>query len=399
MNLKLLSRLQPSVRNFCFQKKLKPNPRPFFSMNFQPIFKDKRPILIAGPCSAETEEQVLAAAQGLANQNVDLFRAGIWKPRTRPDTFEGVGTPGLKWLQKVKEETDLKTTTEVANAQHVQECLKHEVDVLWIGARTTVNPFSMQEIADALEGIDIPVIVKNPVNPDYKLWVGAIERLHKAGLRRIAAIHRGFSAYGDSKYRNVPRWQMAIDLMQEFPDLEVICDISHICGRRDILAETAQKAFDLNFDGLMVEVHPTPDAAWSDAAQQITPEQFGEMMRGLVRRPLTTDDPDYQFKIENFRQQIDELDEEIIHLIAQRMQLVREIGYEKKDKNVAILQPERWRALVEACRQRAEKNELSREFINLFLEAIHQEAIEQQERILNNGVPQTASTGNFWMAD
>ncbi|GAB4500440.1 MAG: bifunctional 3-deoxy-7-phosphoheptulonate synthase/chorismate mutase type II [Saprospiraceae bacterium] len=368
-------------------------------MNFQPIFNKKRPILIAGPCSAETEEQVLATAQGLKNQDIDLFRAGIWKPRTRPGAFEGIGTPGLKWLRQVKEETGLKTTTEVANAQHVYECLKYGVDVLWIGARTTVNPFSVQEIADALEGTDIPVIVKNPVNPDYKLWVGAIERLHKAGLRRIAAIHRGFSTYGDSKYRNVPRWQMAIDLMQEFPDMEVICDISHICGRRDILAETAQKAYDLNFDGLMVEVHPTPDTAWSDAAQQITPSQFSEMVGSLVRRAVTTDDPDYQLKIENFRQQIDELDEEIIHLIAQRMQLVREIGYVKKDKNIAILQPERWRALAEACRRRADKNELSREFTNLFLEAIHQEGIEQQERIMNDGMKASAIVSDLWIND
>jgi len=369
-------------------------------MQFLPIFNKKSPILIAGPCSAETEEQVLATAHSLVNQNIDLFRAGIWKPRTRPGAFEGIGTPGLKWLRRVKEETGLKTTTEVANAQHVYECLKYGVDVLWIGARTTVNPFSVQEIADALEGTDIPVIVKNPVNPDYKLWVGAIERLHKAGLRRIAAIHRGFSTYGDSKYRNVPRWQMAIDLMQEFPEMEVICDISHICGRRDILAETAQKAYDLNFDGLMVEVHPTPDAAWSDAAQQITPEQFGNLIRSLIRRAVTTDDPDYQSKIENFRQQIDELDEEIIHLIAQRMHLVREIGYVKKDKNIAILQPERWRALAEACHRRADKKELSREFTSLFLEAIHQEGIEQQERVMNNGVSAGAIiSDNLWMAD
>jgi len=352
-------------------------------MQFQPVFGKKSPVLIAGPCSAETESQVLAAAHGLSGQKIDLFRAGIWKPRTRPGAFEGVGTPGLKWLRRVKEETGLRTTTEVANAQHVYDCLKYGVDVLWIGARTTVNPFSVQEIADALEGTDVPVLIKNPVNPDYKLWVGAIERLYKAGLRRMAAVHRGFSTYGDSKYRNIPRWQMPIDLMQEFPDLEVICDISHICGRRDILAETAQKAFDLNFDGLMVEVHPEPDAAWSDAAQQITPDHFAEMHSALIRRSVTTDDPDYLFKIENYRQQIDELDEEIIHLISQRMQLVREIGGVKKDKNVAILQPERWRALVEACRSRADKKELSREFTNLFLEAIHQEGIEQQERVMN----------------
>jgi chorismate mutase len=375
-------------------------------MNFNPIFnKQKRPILIAGPCSAETEEQVLTTARNLqglqesGGPEVDLYRAGIWKPRTRPGAFEGIGVAGLPWLRRVKEETGMKVTTEVATGQHVYECLKYGIDVLWIGARTTVNPFSVQEIADALAGTDIPVIVKNPVNPDYKLWVGAIERLHKAGLRRIAAIHRGFSTYGDSKYRNVPRWQMAIDLMQEFPDLELICDISHICGRRDILAETAQKAYDLNFDGLMVEVHPEPDQAWSDAAQQITPERFGEIVSSLIRRHSTSADPGFQAQIENFRQQINEFDEEIIHLIAQRMHLVREIGYVKKDKNVAIFQPERWRSLAEACRIQAEKGDLSREFISLFLEAIHQEGINQQERIMNDGVEVSSAPGDLWLND
>lgn len=368
-------------------------------MTFQPVFDLKRPILIAGPCSAETEEQVLATAIGLKSQGIDLFRAGIWKPRTRPGAFEGVGTPGLKWLRRVKEETGLAVTTEAANAQHVYECLKYGVDVLWLGARTTVNPFLVQEIADALEGTDLPVLVKNPVNPDYKLWVGALERLHKAGLRRIAAVHRGFSSYGDSKYRNLPRWQMAIDLMQEFPGLEVICDISHICGRRDILAETAQKAYDLNFDGLMVEVHPDPDKAWSDAAQQITPAQYGEMMRALVRRVVTTDDPDFLARMENCRSEIDAIDEEIIHLIAQRMQLVREIGVIKKDKNVAVLQPERFRALREALQRRGEKNELSPEFISLFLEAVHQESINQQEQIINAAATGLPAPSNLWRND
>lgn len=360
-------------------------------MQFQPIFNiKKRPILIAGPCSAETEDQVLTTAHGLKDQGIDLFRAGIWKPRTRPGAFEGVGVQGLPWLQRVKQETGLKVTTEVATAQHVNECLKHGIDVFWIGARSTVNPFSVREIAEAMAGTDVPVIVKNPVNPDYKLWVGAIERLYKVGIRRIATIHRGFSTYGDSKYRNVPRWQMAIDLMQEFPDLEVICDVSHICGRRDILAETAQKAYELNYDGLMVEVHPSPDEAWSDAAQQLTPVQFGEMIGSLVRRNISSDDPDYLKTIDSFRQQIDDIDEEIIHLIAQRMHLIRAIGYEKKDKNIAIFQPERWRALVDGCKRRAEKNEISHQFVNLFLEAIHQESIDQQEQIINTNIKTTA---------
>jgi chorismate mutase len=353
-------------------------------MQFKPIFEsDGRPVLIAGPCSAETEAQVISAARALKEQQISLFRAGIWKPRTRPGAFEGIGVSGLAWLKRVREETGLPVTTEVATAQHVHDCLEHNIDVLWIGARTTVNPFSVQEIADALAGTDTPVIVKNPVNPDYKLWIGAIERLYKAGIRRIAAIHRGFSTYGDCKYRNLPRWQMAIDLMQEFPGLEVICDVSHICGRRDILAETAQKAYDLHFDGLMVEVHPDPDNAWSDAAQQITPLQFQQMISSLKRRQASSDDPSYLASMNSLRRQIDELDEEIIQMIARRMKLVRDIGHAKKDKNIAIYQPERWRALADACRQRAEKSELSHEFVALFLEAIHQEGISQQEKIIN----------------
>ncbi|MCC6463613.1 MAG: bifunctional 3-deoxy-7-phosphoheptulonate synthase/chorismate mutase type II [Saprospiraceae bacterium] len=368
-------------------------------MTFQPVFNHKRPVLIAGPCSAETEEQVLAAARGLQQQGIDLFRAGIWKPRTRPGAFEGIGTQGLKWLKRVKLETGIPVTTEVANAQHVYDCLKFGIDVLWIGARTTVNPFSIQEIADALEGTDIPVLVKNPVNPDYKLWVGAFERLYKAGLRRVAAVHRGFSSYGDSKYRNIPRWQMAIDLMQEFPGLEVICDISHICGRRDILAETAQKAYDLNFDGLMVEVHPSPDQAWSDAAQQLTPDGFGDLIQSLVRRAVTNNDPDFLARMENCRTEIDDIDEEIITLIAQRMQLVREVGAIKKDKNVTVLQPERFRALREALKRRGEKNELSPEFIALFLEAIHQESISQQEQIINDNPVGQPAPSDLWIKD
>lgn len=354
-------------------------------MKFLPVFDSTRPILIAGPCSAETEEQVLQTAHQLVGSGIQLFRAGIWKPRTRPGAFEGVGTVGLAWLKRVKEETGMRVTTEVATAQHVQECLQYGVDVLWIGARTTVNPFSVQEIADALAGSDIPVLVKNPVNPDYKLWVGALERLYQAGLRRIAVVHRGFSSYCDSKYRNVPRWQMAIDLKQEFPDLEVICDISHICGRRDILQETAQKAYDLDFDGLMTEVHITPDTAWSDAAQQITPPRYQEMIGQLVRRNLTSDDPEFLRRIEQFRSELDEVDEELINLISRRMQLVRQIGEVKKQKNIAVLQPERFRAMREALSQRGVKNELSAEFVSLFLEAVHQESINQQERVMHAG--------------
>jgi chorismate mutase len=360
-------------------------------MKIQPVFDPaRRPLLVAGPCSAETPEQVLNTArqlralEGSAGVRVDLFRAGLWKPRTRPGAFEGVGAAGLPWLRAVQDETGLKVTTEVATSGHVEACLQAGVDVLWIGARTTVNPFSVQEVADALQGVDVPVLVKNPVNPDYKLWIGAIERLHKAGLRRIAAVHRGFSVYGHSKYRNVPQWQLAIDLMQEFPGLEVICDISHICGRRDILAETAQKASDLHYHGLMIEVHPNPDQAWSDALQQITPQRLGELMLGLIHRTPTTDDPEFLARLDHFRALIDELDEELIQLMARRMRLVREIGSAKKDSNVAIFQPERWKKLADACISRAERNELSRDFIRQFLEVIHQESISQQERVMNH---------------
>lgn len=354
------------------------------TMKFIPVLPSENEYLIAGPCSAETEQQVLATAHALASTpEIGIFRASLWKPRTRPGTFEGVGAQGLPWLQKVQRETGLKVSTEVANSEHVQRCLDAGVDVLWIGARTSANPFSVQEIATALRSHpEMPILVKNPVNPDYKLWIGAIERLYEAGLRRIAAVHRGFSAYADSKYRNAPRWQIALDLMQEFPSLEVFCDISHICGRRDILTETAQKAYDLNFRGLMVEVHPQPDEAWSDAAQQITPQQLVELLQQIIRRPITTDDPDFLDRMRHIRHQIDELDEEIIHLIARRMNLVREIGAVKRVKNLAIYQPERWKALSETCLALAEKNQLSDEFTIAFLEAIHQESINIQEEIM-----------------
>jgi chorismate mutase len=245
-------------------------------MEFKSILDQphKRPILIAGPCSAETEEQILATAHGLKDMKVDYFRAGIWKPRTRPGNFEGSGSPALKWMKKVQEETGLKVTTEVANAKHVFEAIKYGIDAVWIGARTTVNPFAVQEIADALVGTDIPVMIKNPINPDLSLWIGAIERIFKAGIERIAVIHRGFSYHGDSKFRNIPHWQIPIELKRKFPTLEIICDNSHICGERSMLHEVAQVAMDLNFDGLMTEVHPSPDDAWSDAKQQIQPGTF-----------------------------------------------------------------------------------------------------------------------------
>lgn len=355
-------------------------------MKFRPIFDDRpvrKPFIIAGPCSAETEEQVLETAHALAAQNIDLFRSGIWKPRTRPGSFEGVGKQGLRWLKRVKEETGLRVTTEVAKADHVYECLKQGIDVLWVGARTTVNPFSVQEVADAIDGVDIPVLIKNPINPDLALWIGAIERLYKAGVTRLGVIHRGFSYHGDTNYRNVPRWQIAIELKRQFPDLMMICDNSHICGRRDTLAAVAQKSMDLNYDGLMTEVHPRPDEAWSDAKQQITPFQFGELVNNLVVRKSSTDDEDYVEHIDHLRHEIDELDNELLNLLARRMQIAEGIGQYKKRNNIAILQTDRWNEILKKATAKAASKGLSEAFVSVVLKAIHEESINHQSKIMN----------------
>lgn len=353
-------------------------------MEIKNIFnKGTEPIVIAGPCSAESEEQVLETAHALAAQNIDLFRAGIWKPRTRPNSFEGVGVIGLSWLKKVKEETGLKVTTEVAKTAHVFEALKAGIDVLWLGARTTVNPFAVQEVADALKGVDIPVLVKNPINPDLKLWMGAIERIYNAGITKIGVIHRGFSYHGQTRYRNVPRWQIAIDLKNHFPNIEVICDNSHICGRRDILQEVAQKAYDLKFDGVMTEVHPNPDKAWSDAKQQITPDQFKDLMAGLVVRKATTDDVEYQYHIDHLRHEIDEIDNEIMNLLAGRMRIAERIAEYKKQNNIAILQPGRWNAILEAAVDQGLAKGLSADFTKMIFKSIHQESINHQEAVMS----------------
>ena len=355
-------------------------------MEFQKVFegKSERPYIISGPCSAETEEQVMKTAHALAKQNIDLFRAGIWKPRTAPGSFEGVGVEGLSWLKRVQAETGMKVTTEVAKREHVFEAIKAGVDVLWIGARTTVNPFAVQEIADALKGTDIPVLIKNPINPDYKLWVGGIKRIYNAGIRKIGVIHRGFSYYGDTKYRNVPRWQIAIDLMREFPDLTFICDNSHICGRRDILEEVAQKALDLNFDGIMTEVHPDPDNAWSDAAQQITPDTFSDLVNNLVVRNTKSNDRTFNATIDHLRHEIDEIDNEVLNLLGKRMKVAEGIGQYKKDNNISILQPSRWSEILAAAVAKGENHGLSEAFISSFLKAIHQESINHQETVMNS---------------
>ncbi|MEZ4985154.1 MAG: bifunctional 3-deoxy-7-phosphoheptulonate synthase/chorismate mutase type II [Saprospiraceae bacterium] len=344
----------------------------------------KRPFIIAGPCSAETESQVLATARALATQDIDLYRAGIWKPRTRPGSFEGVGKEGLGWLKRVKEETGLRVTTEVAKADHVYEAMKYGIDVLWIGARTTVNPFSVQEIADAIDGMDIPVLIKNPINPDLPLWIGAIERIYKAGVRKIGVIHRGFSFHGETKYRNVPRWQMAIELKRKFPDLMMICDNSHICGRRDLLQSVAQEAMDLNYDGLMTEVHPRPDEAWSDAAQQITPEVFKELVSSLVLRQENTDNAEFLHHIDDLRQQIDELDDELLKLLGKRMHVAEQIGAYKKRNNISILQTSRWNEILEQVMNKARAHGLSEQFVDTYLRAVHQESIDRQEQIMNS---------------
>lgn len=344
--------------------------------------KTKKPFLIAGPCSAETEKQVIETCTRLNRTGkVDMIRAGIWKPRTRPNSFEGVGTKGLPWLQKVKEQTGLPVCVEVAKASHVEVCLEFGIDVLWIGARTTVNPFSVQEIADALRGVDIPVMIKNPINPDLELWMGAFERIEKAGIKNMAAIHRGFSFSGEKVFRNRPQWSIAIDFKTKNPDIPIINDPSHICGRRDMLLSVAQKAMDLNFDGLMIESHITPDEAWSDAKQQITPEVYGELIASLILRNESV--PYASDGLDNLRKQIDILDDELIHILSSRMKISREIGQYKKENNITILQSSRWKEILDKYLVKAQPNQLSEDFVARFIKAIHDESIEQQERVIN----------------
>jgi chorismate mutase len=348
------------------------------------INNGKKPILIAGPCSAETEEQVIETAVRLAaTGKVDVLRAGIWKPRTRPGAFEGIGAKGLPWLQKAKEITGLPVAVEVAKASHVELCLEFGIDVLWIGARTTVNPFAVQEVADALKGVDIPVLLKNPINPDLALWLGGMERLQKVGLTKLGAIHRGFSNSGEKIYRNRPQWQIAIDFKSAMPDIPMINDPSHICGRRDLLQKVAQKAMDLNFDGLIIESHITPDTAWSDAAQQITPEVYGQMINDLIIRQYDPKDIKEKTKLDRLRKEIDMIDEEIMGILASRMKIAREIGLYKKENNMTILQSDRWKEVLQKFVERGTQNELSEEFITRVIKSIHDESIEQQEKIMS----------------
>ncbi len=340
------------------------------------------PLVIAGPCSAETEEQVLKIAHQLKDTDTNVFRAGIWKPRTRPGNFEGVGAIGLKWLQKAKEETGLLTTTEVANANHVELALKHDVDILWIGARTTVSPFIVQEIANALQGTDKTVLIKNPVNPDLALWLGAVERFYTADVKNLGVIHRGFSTYEKTRYRNNPEWQIAIDLQNRFPDLPLILDPSHIAGRRDLIFDLSQTALDLNYDGLMIETHCNPDKAWSDAKQQITPEALIKLTEDLRIRKTTTSQTEFNNKLNTLRTQIDVIDHQLIETMGKRMGIADKIGGLKKENNVAILQSKRWNEILGKMILQGEEKQLSEEFILKVFKAIHQESIQHQEKII-----------------
>lgn len=347
-------------------------------------FKLDHPLVIAGPCSAETEEQVLKIAHELKNSDVSVFRAGIWKPRTRPGGFEGVGAIGLKWLQKAKAETGLLMATEVANATHVQLALEHDIDVLWIGARTTVNPFAVQEIADALKDTDKIVLIKNPVNPDLSLWIGGVERLYNAGIKKLGVIHRGFSTYEKTKYRNIPEWQLAIELQNRFPDLPLICDPSHITGKRDMIQEVSQQALDLNYDGLIIETHIDPDNAWSDAAQQVTPTVLKQIFKDLKIRKETDDADEYNNRLARFRVDIDEYDAKLLEVLGKRMKVADKIGALKKEKNVAVLQNKRWNEILGKMILDGEEKGLSEEFILKIFKAIHQESISHQEKIINS---------------
>ena len=345
----------------------------------------KRPLIISGPCSAETEEQLMETAMRLAKTGmVNMLRAGIWKPRTKPGMFEGVGAKGLPWLQQAKKATGLPTTVEIATGKQVEDALTFEVDVLWVGARTTVNPFSVQEVADALRGVDVPVLIKNPINPDLELWQGAVERISRAGIKHVGLIHRGFSSYGNTEFRNAPMWHLALEMKRRLPDLLMINDPSHICGRRDILQSTAQKAVDLDFDGLMIESHIDPDNAWSDAKQQVTPERLAEMLEAINWRNENVASPSFHAALDKLREQINHIDDELMQLISQRMNVAEKIGQYKKNNNVTIFQQNRWNEILEKAVKKSSKLGLSEEFITRYMDAIHMESINRQNKVMND---------------
>lgn len=342
-----------------------------------------KPLIIAGPCSAESEKQMLEIAERMDKDYVQVFRAGIWKPRTKPNCFEGVGAIGLNWLKRVKDEFGFKIATEVATANHAKLALEYDVDYLWIGARSTVNPFTVQEIAEALRDTDKTVLVKNPVNPDLELWIGAIERLQSQNIQKIGAIHRGFSTYKKTKYRNNPQWQIALDFMDKMPEIPLICDPSHICGNREGIFEVSQQAFNFEYDGLMVESHCNPDEAWSDAKQQITPERLLEILKKIELRKSDDENAFYHSQLNRLRNEIDETDQAILEIIAQRMLISTQIGELKKEHNVAVFQPERWKQIRENSIKQGQLLGLSEEFIDKLIKALHQESIQQQNSIMN----------------
>lgn len=345
----------------------------------------KRPLIISGPCSAETEEQMLETATRLAKTNkVDILRAGIWKPRTKPGLFEGNGIVALPWLAKAKQITGLPTTVEVATAKHVEDALKFEVDMLWIGARTTVNPFSVQDVADAMRGVDVPVLIKNPIHPDLELWSGAIERLQKAGIEQVGMIHRGFSSYGNTEFRNAPMWHLPIEMKRRYPGMLLICDPSHICGNRHLLQAVAQRSIDLDFDGLMMESHIDPDNAWSDAKQQVTPERILEMLNQLVWRHEYTTEQEFISALTTLREQINQVDDELLTLLGQRMKLSDKIGEYKKNNNITILQTNRWNEILERAFKKGDTLGLTKEFITRYFDAVHLESIHHQNKIMNS---------------
>ena len=352
--------------------------------DLKPLFPSlnlSRPVIIAGPCSAESEEQVLKTARELSENGIKIFRAGIWKPRTSPGGFEGVGLIGLPWLKKVKEETGMLTATEVANRKHVEQALESGVDILWIGARTSANPFAMQEIADTITAWnkDVPVLVKNPVNPDLELWIGALKRLYNAGIHRLGAIHRGFSTYGKHIYRNMPEWKIPIELQRRYPNLPIFCDPSHISGKRELVASVSQQALDMNFAGLIVESHCNPDAAWSDKNQQITPDSLNLIVNTLVLRDKSTTTENLAL----LRQQIDRIDDELLDLLAKRMRISEEIGRFKKEHSMPVIQADRYNNLMEQRVKIGESLGMSEDFIRAILAAIHEESVNKQLEIVN----------------
>lgn len=340
---------------------------------------NKRPFVIAGPCSAETEEQVMTTATQLAEKGCHMFRAGVWKPRTKPGGFEGNGEPALKWMAEAKKETGMMMCTEVATPEHVELAMKYGIDVMWIGARTSANPFAMQELADAMKGIEIPIMVKNPVNPDLELWIGALERINLAGVKKLGAIHRGFSSYDKKIYRNLPMWQIPIELRRRIPELPIVCDPSHIGGRRELVAPLCQQAMDLGFDGLIVESHCNPDCAWSDAKQQVTPDVLDYILTLLQVRDETTTTEN----IKLLRKQIDEQDDKLLELLSQRFRVCREIGQYKKEHNMTVLQTGRYNEILDKRGAQGALCGMSEQFVKTVFEAIHEESVRQQLEIIN----------------